>query len=275
MDSDSCSDVDESEDESDQIVETDSENDEVASCYSDDEINDENNETSLPITTTAAASFCTDERNILEQSRSLVQKIRKLIKFICKSNVVNSFLVAFVKSKEKSLVDKKLVLDMAIRWNSTSLMLKRFILFKKVVTHLIQNRTQIQGLKQTQITKLSQLEITQIDWDMVISLIRVLQPFYTATMSLSGRDYSTIALSYITKKHLLHFLSNSTELKKAKKIDLNANEYNVNLENILKRGLLKQFNLTMDSKVSEKQKQNELVSIILFLFKFLFGFGSK
>jgi hypothetical protein len=76
--------------------------------------------------------------------------IRTIIKTIRKS--INIF--EFIDKERKELkIRKFLIMDFAIRWNSTYIMLKRFNTYKNLVNNLTSNAKIVPEIKKKQIEK--------------------------------------------------------------------------------------------------------------------------
>ena len=148
-------------------------------------------------------------------------------------------------NEEKSKIND-LVKDFYVRWSSTYLMLIRLLAFQQIINDVTYTPYIQAGLNKKQIKKLKSLANTHIDWELLRSLSNVPAPFYLATRCLSGRKYTTLALSYWVTQNLRFFLT--------------AKVPGAPLENALKGLLLEKFKLHFDSKATLEQKHGKLVS---------------
>ena len=80
---------------------------------------------------------------VIKSIRSLITKIRKLIKVITNNHVLHEHFIKLA-SNHKS---KQLILDFHVRWNTTFLMLKRFVEFKSQIDEITHKAEKIIGLQ--------------------------------------------------------------------------------------------------------------------------------
>ena len=113
------------------------------------------------------------------------------------------------QSKADELKSSKgeLVTDFRIRWNSTYLMINRFVSIRHIVNEITHTPTQVVGLRPEQERKLTHLSFSHFEWNWLIALEHVLQPFENATRILSGRNYQTLSIKQLVLNGLKSFLT--------------------------------------------------------------------
>ena len=102
---------------------------------------------------------------------------------------------------------------MLIRWNSSYLLLYRLIEHRNIVQTIFSSPNNFNGLTEEQKKKLHQLTLKPDEWDMLINLRTVLEPFLESTSTLSGRKYPTLASCFIIWRLLQHFLYSTSNDK--------------------------------------------------------------
>lgn len=93
----------------------------------------------------------------------LLNKVRKIVKLVNKSNVLITFVKA--KSKELDIKTSNFIIDFHVRWNTTYLMLDRFLILKPIVVVLTSNPKSIFNIRKDIIKKLEGSSISSQDWD--------------------------------------------------------------------------------------------------------------
>jgi len=179
----------------------------------------------------------------------LLCRIRCIIIFIRKCHLINDYVCKQAKA-DKSIESGELIIDYRVRWNTTCIMLIKFIEHRRIIIEITNSPEKIINLKKTKCNRLMSLTLRPQHWEWIICLKQVLEPFLSATNSLSGRNYETIAHGKVILYALKHFLSTK--------------QVNHHLENILKRLLLEKNKLYFHEKITEEQSRLELVSIIMF-----------
>ena len=106
---------------------------------------------------------------------------------------------------------KDFIIDFQISWNTTHMMLERFVPFCAIIINIIQVPSNDIALNMKQYKMLKQLSFTRIDWNLLISSKNVLKSFYEATQILSGQRFNTIGMFYILVKSFKRYLSNSND----------------------------------------------------------------
>jgi len=151
-----------------------------------------------------------DSPGCIVESQSLLSRIRKLVKMIRKCGNICSYAQKQINLAPDLNNIKNFIIDFHIRWNSTFIMLKRVVKLKDIAMIITEYPNKIDGITKNQREKLKKLELTEEDWLLVDILIKVLAPFFEVTKMLSGRQYETLSLSFVTKRILFHSLENTS-----------------------------------------------------------------
>ena len=138
----------------------------------------------------------------------LVDKVRRLVRTANKSSIILSHVRKTAKFYH---IAGDLIIDHHIRWNSSKLMIDRFIRFKPVIFSITQSPGSIIGLKKTQIALLSKLSFSEDEFAKLNTLSECLDPFYQATLILSGQKYLTVSFSYMISSFLKGYLSRESD----------------------------------------------------------------
>lgn len=150
-----------------------------------------------------------DHYELLTSVFELLKKARSAVKFIRNHNATNESLLKQLKSKNNGRRVGSLVLDMAIRWNSSYLMLNRLLTHKDVVKHLFAFPNNFDGLTEKQRKAMYNLTLQPNEWELLSHLRQVLEPFQAATTVLSGQKYPTMASSFLVWRLLSQFLQSN------------------------------------------------------------------
>ena len=118
---------------------------------------------------------------ILKNVRNLVNKVRK-----CK-NILNHVRAKIPEIEHE--MKGEMVIDFHVRWNTTYIMLDRFLTFKRIITEITSAPDLIEGFTRSQKRQLMQLKPSETSWVIIESLRNVLQRFFIATKILSGQKY--------------------------------------------------------------------------------------
>ena len=142
---------------------------------------------------------------ILNNIGCTLKRVRNLVKMTRNSsNILNYMRV----KQNDAQINYQFLKDFKIRWNYTYLFLERVLKNQHIISELTKNPSNIAGLSVSQINSLKRLHLTQSEWQMIMSLIEVLGPFYYATKMLSGRYYQTQSISYVVINGLKSYLLN-------------------------------------------------------------------
>ncbi|CAF4230596.1 unnamed protein product [Rotaria magnacalcarata] len=182
-----------------------------------------------------------DETVLLLTLHLLLKRMRKLINFIHQSSVLDRYVKERIENKLQEINNrlppdqqqqhvqfKDLIIDFEIRWNTTYLMLQRFLLSCSIITNITQNPSNEIGLKENQYEQLKKLAFSRTDWILLMATRNVLKSFYEATTTLSTQKYESIRISYIVITGLKKYLTAAKDEEP--------------FENLLKQELLSKFN---------------------------------
>ena len=182
-------------------------------------------------------------------------KVRSIINIANKSVIVKNHI--YEKAKSASLEIENFIPDYSVRWNTSYLMLERFYKLRTIVNEITLKPELVINLEKVKLEELRKLVLNDDDWDQISLLIKVLKPFYKATVMLQGQKYQSLSMSTVVERLLLEYFQNFEFC--------NANEYRV--ANILNCYL----NKYLVDRISEEQKRislvNELYLIILKFYK--------
>jgi hypothetical protein len=123
-----------------------------------------------------------------------ILECRELVSTVKYSNVFRLFtkeLVNEYNNNNEEKIKRSLQLDVKSRWNSTFYMLESLELFRPIIDSLLKNVRKM-NLTKKQVTKLMQLEISNNSWTIILSLVKVLEPFKNATKLISASQYPTV-----------------------------------------------------------------------------------
>ena len=124
----------------------------------------------------------------------LMKKCRSFVKLVNKSSILKGYVNAL---KKEFTVKRSLQLDCKSRWNSSHRLLETMLAYKKLINRLNSEKYDI-GLNYKQTKKLLSIELDKADWTLIESIVRVLRPIMLATNLISGRQYSTIGISFFS-----------------------------------------------------------------------------
>ncbi|CAF1079550.1 unnamed protein product [Didymodactylos carnosus] len=135
----------------------------------------------------------------------LLCRVRSLIKLIQKCHLINAYVRKQAKT-DKTIKGGELILDFHIRWNTTCVMLAKFIEHRRIIIEITNTPEKIVNLKKAKCNRLMSLTLRPQHWECLITLKKILDPFYSATKAFSGRNYETIAQSKTILFALKNFL---------------------------------------------------------------------
>jgi hypothetical protein len=190
-----------------------------------------------------------EQEKVLESVKCVLYKIRSITKISRSSNIIQNHVLKLIREDSNLGKITMFMLDFFIRWNSTQLMIQRFLKLKKVVISLTTNACDIDGIKPSHLTKLNKWSLSVEDWQLVKILDFVLLPFLQATQIISGQNYPTLPISHIVYCSLKHHLSKISE---------------VDEEKILKQILLEKLEYHFNTKLSQRQLDVTLVKLNFF-----------
>ena len=79
---------------------------------------------------------------------------------------------------------------------------------EKIMIMIFHKPEKISGLTITKVKSMKTLEIKYDEWEIIEDIIKVLSPFYDATVMLSNSSYPTISTGYVVRYCLISFLQN-------------------------------------------------------------------
>lgn len=183
---------------------------------------------------------------MLESVKSVLYKVRSITKIARSSNIIQNHVFKLIREDSSLGSITMFMLDFFIRWNSTQLMIQRFLKLKKIVISLTTNASEIEGIKLSHLTKLHKWSLSIEDWQLVKILEIVLLPFLKATQIISGQNYPTLPISHVVYCSLKHHLNKVSEFVE---------------ENILKEILMEKLEYHFKTKMSQKQLDVTLVKV--------------
>ncbi|CAF1665624.1 unnamed protein product, partial [Adineta ricciae] len=138
--------------------------------------------------------------DVVELIINVLKKCRSIATISRKSSIISNFL----RSVSSNKTNRKISNDCKSRWNSTSMLIESIITMKHLLMKLFLEKRSLK-LRKEQLDKLSAIELDNNDWDFLVSLNRVLNPFALATVMMSGKNYPSIGLTYHAIQKLKHF----------------------------------------------------------------------
>lgn len=202
----------------------------------------------------------TEPSILLVRVHVILKQVRKLVRMIRNISSLNRYVTKQIKLKLENLNRqllaqnkpkinyKEFTLDFKIRWNSSFVMISRFIFYSSIITSITNNPPDDLKLKQNQYRKIKQLSFTSLDWSILKVLENVLEPFNHSTKILSNRRRPTLSISQSVINALTNFLTV-------------ADETPLTLHDLLKKQLLLNLNFYFDKHVSDEQRKAMLVCI--------------
>ncbi|CAF1303921.1 unnamed protein product [Rotaria sp. Silwood1] len=199
---------------------------------------------------------------LLSHVHMLLQRVRKLVTMIRNISALNRYVVKQIKlflenlnrqraaENKKKIRYKEFTLDMKIRWNSSFVMISRFVFFNSIITSLTYNPSEQINLKQSQYRKLKKLSFTSLDWSILKVLENILAPFNNSTTVLSCRRRPTLSICKPVIRGLINFLKVADDAPHT-------------LENLLKKQLLLNLNFYLNKHITDEQNKAMLISSFL------------
>ena len=188
----------------------------------------------------------------------LMKKMRSLVSTVHHSSILDTHVRKQIQSKnndsaqqhtngdDQTTSNGELVIDFRIRWNSSHLMIHRFINIRHIVNEITHTLDRVIGLRPDQEKKLSRLAYNPSEWTWLMALEHVLQPFENATRILSGRNYQTLAIKQLVMTGLKTFL---TTYKTGEVV-----------VNTLKKLLLTKYQEHCENSISKEERAAMMVS---------------
>ncbi|CAF3158305.1 unnamed protein product, partial [Rotaria sp. Silwood2] len=149
---------------------------------------------------------------------SVLTKCRKLIDMIRKSSILTLY---FNKHRKELEETRNVLRDVCTRWNSSYMMIDSLKTVRPIIENLYNDKHRL-NIKDDQIEKLNELEITSAEWNHLNQLHYVLEVFYNATNIVSGKTYPTMSSAYFIFTKLKSFLmkdsNDNMTVKRLKKL---------------------------------------------------------
>lgn len=142
-----------------------------------------------------------------EELSETIQRARTLIKTIRSSQI----LTAFMNNEKATLkIFRQLLFDCITRWNSTYTSFDSLMANQSPILSLFENKRKL-PITSNQKDKLSSLELSSDEWNLIENLLLIFEPFFQATHLLSGSKYPTVGLCLFTIRHLKEYLETEDE----------------------------------------------------------------
>lgn len=162
----------------------------------------------------------TDDDEQLNQLKDHRLFVRRLIKRVraCINNIRSTrAVIDYVKRKAKANdppIKSILTTDFEIRWNTTFIMINRFINYCSIIDNINSQPFKIPHISTKQRIKIGskQFEFTNDDWCKLEDLHKALRPFFMTTSIMSGKNYPSLALGYSGELHMLTLLRSYSSL---------------------------------------------------------------
>jgi hypothetical protein len=107
-----------------------------------------------------------------------------------------------------------LITDLEIRWNTTFIMINRFINYRSIIDNINSQPFKIPHINTTQQLKIGskKFEFTNNDWSQLKDLHEALGPFFLTTSIMSGKNYPSLAVGFSGELLILTLLSSYSSL---------------------------------------------------------------
>ena len=148
---------------------------------------------------------------IPQMVKHVIDKTREIVKTIKASSILTSFIerkrLSFnARVKKQKQIKRRLGMDVRTRWNSTYKMLHTVNVYRDFINDLFKSKGSL-GLTAKQRKKLTSVELSSDQWDILNMIISLLHPFYSATKVLSNTKYPTIGAALYLMKSLEEYLN--------------------------------------------------------------------
>lgn len=130
-------------------------------------------------------------QDALKKAQNIITKVRTIVTHFKKSSTAKTKLDSAQKNEGVQTI-KKVIQDVATRWNSTFYMLSRFVELENSIRSTL-------GLLDQELP-----QITLEEWTIMKELCVILEPFEAATKAVSGENYLTASLVIVLNRGLLH-----------------------------------------------------------------------
>lgn len=137
----------------------------------------------------------------IENTRLSVQKltkrVRSCVNYIRNNRAINDY-VRDRAGSNLPPIRAGLVIDFEVRWNSTYIMIDRFIIHRGILNEITTEPLKIPGINVFQQMSLrsSAFQFSGTDWSQLVDIHSLLKPFFVATNTISARNYPSLATAY-------------------------------------------------------------------------------
>ncbi|CAG4957002.1 unnamed protein product [Parnassius apollo] len=121
----------------------------------------------------------------------ILEKVKKIVRHFKTSSTALEKLLKAQTDNTAGCIPKRLIQEVPTRWNSTFLMVQRFVEMEQYI------RSTMAILKKDLPT------LTNDEWNLLSDLIKILQPFHQATETISGENYMNGSLVIVMTRCLL------------------------------------------------------------------------
>jgi hypothetical protein len=134
--------------------------------------------------------------DLQKKVRGVIDITREIVKTAKRTTILSNFIekkrlkINLNRRKDKK-INRHLSIDVKTRWNSTFKMLSTINIYRDIINEMFKSKGSL-GLTAKQRRKLTRIELTTDQWDLLELLVMLLQPFYSATKVLSNAKYPTI-----------------------------------------------------------------------------------
>jgi len=158
-----------------------------------------------------------EDLNQLQDHRVFVLRLLKRVR-ACITNIRSiRAIIDYVKEKAKANdppIKSNLITDLEIRWNTTFVMIHRFINYRYIIDNINSQPFKIPHLNTTQQITIGskKFEFTNNDWSQLKDLHNALEPFFIATSIMSGKNYPSLAVGFSGELLILTLISGYSRL---------------------------------------------------------------
>lgn len=127
----------------------------------------------------------------LDSVQPIINKVKSIVTYFKRSTSSNTKLMKY-QNQSGVEIPKKLIQDVATRWNSTFYMVERFVELENAIRATI-------GIVNDSLNQL-----TLEEWNILKELCQILKPFEDATKCISGENFISASLVIVLNRGLLN-----------------------------------------------------------------------